>query len=239
MLFRTTIIITAVVAGALAAIAGVTMAATPLLPNLQAQTAAQLQTNTDANGRIQLRFSTTTWNSGSGPLEVVGGPGDVVAGTQVVYQRIYDNAGSYVDVQAGEFVWHPTHGHVHFEDYARYALEPVDAPGTQAAISSKVSFCIIDTTRVKHGRSTSQPLYTSCGTTVQGMSAGWGDTYPYYLDGQSLDITDLADGDYRLVVTADPDDRLAETNDGDNSSSLLIRLQDGGVTVLEKARKNR
>ena len=48
---------------------------------------------------------------------------------------------------AGEYVFHPTHGHVHFADYAFYRLYEV-APdgglGAQVAGGEKVSFCLID-----------------------------------------------------------------------------------------------
>ncbi|NIN68375.1 MAG: hypothetical protein GTO63_27445 [Anaerolineae bacterium] len=35
------------------------------------------------------------------------------------------------------------------------------------------------------------------------MSVGWGDTYGYRLEGQSLDITGLADGTYVLRIVID------------------------------------
>jgi len=235
MLLRALFLSAAIIAGGLAALVATAGAAAPMLPNLLAHKPTQLQTQT-VNGRLYLRFTTTTWNSGLGPLEVRGGAIDSTNGTQLVYQRIYYNDTSYTDALAGTFVWHAGHNHIHFEDFAEYAIEPANAPGSTLGISQKTSFCMLDTTRIKNGRTARQPVYTTCGTAVQGISAGWGDTYPYYLDGQALDITGLPDGDYRLVITADPENLLAETNDGDNSASLLIRIASGTVTPLEKVR---
>ena len=41
-----------------------------------------------------------------------------------MYQRIYQDAAltSFVDVEAGTFTFHPEHGHIHFDDYAKYSL---------------------------------------------------------------------------------------------------------------------
>jgi hypothetical protein len=56
-----------------------------------------------------------------------------------------------------------------------------------------------------------------------GLSRGWGDTYGAFTVGQYLDITDLADGRYRVRVKADGDssdgtDRFLES-DGTNPSA--------------------
>ena len=66
-------------------------------------------------GRTLLRFTTTTWNNGQGPLELRGG--DKSTGKQVVYQRIFQDTGTYRDVQAGTFTWHEAHQHIHFDGF--------------------------------------------------------------------------------------------------------------------------
>ncbi len=75
-------------------------------------------------GRVHLLLSNSTPNIGEGPLEVFGVPpkdtGDVE--TQPVKQRIHRSDGSYYDRDAGFFEYHPSHHHIHFQDWCRYRL---------------------------------------------------------------------------------------------------------------------
>lgn len=205
-----------------------------LQPNLEALPADEFELDTDAGGHTYLRFSTTTWNSGLGPLELVAGDKD--AAKQNIYQRIHLDDGSYYDLLAGTFVWHDQHGHFHFEDYALYTLQAVDAPGASERTSSKTTFCVIDTDRINHKLpgAPKRPVYRTCAGEIQGMSVGWGDKYGYHLAGQAIDVTDLGDGDYQLTVEVDPKKRLLETNDADNTSTVHLRISvsDGTVAVL-------
>ena len=206
-------------------------AATPLLPNLKAQPASQLRIETTPAGSF-LRFSTTTWNAGTGPVELIGGSTDSSTRKQQVTQRIFNSDGSYADHVAGAFEWHPEHAHIHFDDYALYTLQPVDAPGGSSRTGSKTTFCIIDTTKMPRvAGAPKRPVYTTCGQ-FQGMSAGWGDTYGYWLPGQEMDITGLPDGDYRLSIVADWKNRIIESNDADNTSAVDLRFSDGAVEVI-------
>jgi hypothetical protein len=200
------------------------VAAVELLPNLEALPAEDLCLQITLSGSTWLRFSTTSWNSGTGALELVAGKIDRKAKKQKVYQRIESSDGSSRDVLAGFFVWHQTHNHFHFEDYAHYRLQPVNAPGASARTSTKTTFCIMDTTAMT-------PLagpasYTTCGKSVQGMSVGWGDTYGYYLDGQAIDVTGLPDGEYRLEIVVDPKDRLSEADEADNTSAVMLHFSE-------------
>jgi hypothetical protein len=199
-----------------------------LRPDLQARPAFDLRIDNNL-----LRFSTTTWNNGAGPLELRAGQVNRGRKKQKVYQRIYlSNNSGFHDYLAGEFVWHRAHNHFHFENYARYSLQPVNAPGASERSGSKVTFCVMDNARIQ----TSLPgapqssVYATCGNQVQGMSVGWGDTYWYNLEGQSLDVSGLPAGDYKLVITVDPDPqnsgsgRLLELDEGNNRSCVLIHL---------------
>jgi lysyl oxidase len=211
---------------------------TPLLPNLKAQPAYHLRIESTAAGRF-LRFSTTTWNAGTGPVELIGGEVDATAGTQRVRQRVFNSDGTFVDYEAGRFEWHPAHGHIHFDDYALYTLQPLSAPGGSSRTASKTTFCIIDTDKMAHlAGSPKRAVYTTCGQR-QGMSVGWGDTYGYYLAGQEIDVGGLADGDYRLTIEADWKNHLLESDDTDNSSSVTIRITGDTVSVLGGRKHNR
>lgn len=208
---------------------------TPLVPNLQPLKAASLRLES-SGGVTNLRFSTTSWNNGAGPLEIVGGATDSATGKQQVNQRIYNSDGTYTDELAGSFDWHRDHGHMHFNDYATYTLDAVSAPGASLRTSAKTTFCIIDTTRMKFKNGPRQPVYRTCGASVQGMSVGWGDTYGYTLAGQAIDVTGLPDGDYTLTIEIDPKGRIIETNETDNISTVRLRLSGGSVSILDRGR---
>ena len=213
---------------------GVAYATMEQQPNLTPYPAADIRIVTSPDGSKLLRFSTLSWNKGSGPLEIRAGAVDNLNGKQEVVQRIYSDDGSYRDVLAGSFEWHPTHGHVHFNDYALYTLQPVDAPGASERTGSKTTFCIMDTTRgnTKLPGAPKRAYYKTCGSSVQGMSVGWGDKYGYNLSGQSIDITGMPNGDYDLKIEIDPKDRIIESGETDNTSTAHIRITDGTVKVL-------
>jgi len=204
-------------------------AQTPRQPNLQALPASDLRVEPAPDGRVLLRFSTTSKNVGLGPLELVAGAAH--GNSQRVYQRVYVDGGEPILYLAGDFEYHPLHNHFHFNDYANYVLQPVDAPGASQRIGSKTTFCVMDTTRIdaKLPGAPRQPQYATCGAQIQGMSVGWGDTYGSQLAGQELDITGLPDGVYDLRIQIDPKKRIVETADSDNESSVQIRLQNGSV----------
>jgi hypothetical protein len=211
-------------------------AATPLLPNLKALPATDLslQTGSLCTGAyaIALCFSATTWNNGVGPLELRGG---LVTGgnQQQVNQRVFQSDGSFIDYPAGTFVYHPTHFHTHFDEYALYMLESLNPPGTLRS-GTKQTFCIIDTSAINLGLpgAPGGPVYTSCSAAEQGLSVGWGDEYPSILPGQSIDATGLPDGNYALTIVVDPNNRIIESNNGDNTNTIVVRLQDGTVSVV-------
>ncbi len=212
---------------------------TPLKPNLQAQPARDFHLETTQNGDTLLRFSTTSWNSGAGPLELV--PKQILGSGDVrVWQRIYDDAGGSADVDSGVISFDDGHNHFHFKDYATYRLleDKNGVPGVEKGQGNKTTFCIMDTTRINHRLpdAPKRAVYRTCGADVQGMSVGWGDTYGYRLSGQSIDVTGLATGNYWLQIEIDPKNRLLEESapdDADNTSAVLIFLNvDAGIVEL-------
>lgn len=200
-------------------------------PNLQPLPPQNLSVAARFPSGVSLRFASTTWNNGAGPLELregeVVGPED-----QNVYQRVFLDNGGYYDRLAGTFVFHTEHGHFHFEDFALYLLEPIDV-AAGAASSSKVTFCVIDTTKIDAGLAGAprKAVYTSCNSQVQGMSIGWGDTYGATLPGQEIEVTNFPAGTYRLTTTVDPENRLVEQDETDNTSAVRIYLDPAARTV--------
>ena len=60
---------------------------------------------------------------------------------------------------------------------------------------------------------------------MQGISPGWRDVYTSDLDGQQIPLAGVPRGrDYALVITADPSNRLWETDETDNVSWIKVRL---------------
>jgi hypothetical protein len=203
-----------------------------LMPNLVALPASELSVVTDAaTGNPKLIFAATSWNNGTGPVELRAGAAGQAG--QDVYQRVYRNDGSFYDRLAGTYVYHPEHNHFHFEGYALYTLRPLNAPGASDRQSAKTTFCVMDTTKVN----TSLPgapqlaVYNSCNAIVQGMSIGWGDRYGPTLSGQSFDLNGSPDGDYELIIQFDPQQRLLESHESDNQSCVRIRIGVSARTV--------
>jgi hypothetical protein len=112
-------------------------------------------------------------------------------------------------------------------------LKPVNAPGASSRQSAKTTFCVMDNTKVNTSLPGAplDPVYSTCGSDMQGMSVGWGDTYNAGLAGQSFDVTDLPNGDYDIVIDIDPKSQLTESTRADNSSCLRVRLSVSAGTV--------
>ena len=200
-----------------------------LLPNLRAFPAHNIAVVENFGGVLELRFGTTTYNTGDGPLELMAG--GLSQGQQFVYQRVYKTDDSYEDHLAGKFVWHQGHSHFHLDDYARYTLQALK--GKSKRTSNKTSFCLMDTELVD-GQLPGAPNkaeYVQCGNLFQGVSVGWADVYGAHLPGQEFDLTRLKDGDYRLIIDVDPKDQLLETNEDDNTSCVLLRISVAAQSV--------
>ncbi len=211
------------------------------------------------NGR--LRVSVSSPNIGHGPLEIrttntyICGT-DTIVGTapatcpntglapkQLIVQRVYSKNGAtmtYLDRDAGSMTYHPTHGHMHVDNWGTYTLRsqsidpnPLNWPiiGTGA----KLAFCLMDygscSTYGGHCVDSSGntllngnfPNYGlgggsyNCSPTVQGISSGYTDIYYQYLDGMYLTIPPgTCNGQYYIVVELDPNDYFLEENENNN-----------------------
>ena len=179
-----------------------------------------------------LRLTTAMANIGTGRMELRGG--ETHGSAQDVYQRIYEPNGTYTDILAGTFTYHPEHGHIHFDDFAEFRLRavlPGGGVGDIVAAGDKISFCLLDVERYNNS-GPSSPYFLECGQ-VQGISVGWADVYDKGLPGQSIDISLVPDGTYWLEAVVDPDNRLIESNEGNNVTRIQINLQrppgNGGI----------
>jgi hypothetical protein len=200
-----------------------------------------------------LRFSNTIANAGAGPVELkprkddCDGDGNPT-NDRTAIQRIYrdaDGDGVYrraVDRAAdkrvtGCFEFSVAHGHWHFHDFADYQLLDVTS-GQLVASNDKVGFCLLDTLHPYPGvpGSPRHRYYRGCRrNSVQGQSVGFADIYAWYVSSQWIDVTGIPNGDYCLVMTADPADQLLESDETDNAYRQQMRLTGSGVVPLANA----
>ncbi len=170
--------------------------------------------------RILLRVSTATPNVGAGPLELHGSstsPG--------VYQRIFRTDGSSYDRFAGNFTFHPGHGHLHFDNWINLHLRAVltnDAVGDIIVSGDKTSFAIIDLIHYDAALPGSPTSIQYGGGLTQGLSVGWADVYSAYLQDQWIDVTDVPSGRYWLEAIVDPANSILESDETNNATRILI-----------------
>lgn len=220
-----------------------------LLPDLSTNTPSGFVITLDGTNRI-LRFNNEIDNGDIGVLELFPKEGDCDGNgnaddDRYAYQQLYRDTNQdgmferSIDQKtkpflAGCFVFHPEHNHWHFEDFSRYQLARV-SDGKIVRAADKVSFCIVDTVHRLPDvpGSPSHAYYTSCGATATtGLSVGWGDVYTWDLPGQELNVNGLPDGQYCFISTADPDNRIIETNDTNNVATRFIQLTGNTVSNL-------
>ena len=126
-----------------------------------------------------------------------------------------------------QFEWGDCHNHWHYKGYAEYVLFDMD--GQALPIGFKNGFCVMD-------------LECSDGGTAQygcsnmGISAHCGDIYGSGLTCQWIDVTDVPDGQYRLVVRVNwdesPDALGRYENDYDNNWGVVCIALDRSTGTL-------
>lgn len=200
-----------------------------------------------AGGDLRLKFDTTIWNAGLGPLETRGAK-NPTTGRLEVYQYIYQGAPqgrrALQGSRVGTFDYNHRHGHLHFDDFAHYELWSLGARGerqTLVADNAKVGFCLMDIKDMESGRTHLQsgrmgkpggPVYAGCRADIQGVSVGWGDEYLALLYEQDLDLTGVPDGDYALLIKTNPAGRLEELDYRNNTVTVEVRLEADSVTTF-------
>jgi hypothetical protein len=124
------------------------------------------------------------------------------------------------------FTYAPCHGHYHFNNFAEYRL--LNSAGQQVATGQKVGFCLEDVSRW-NSSANSRAQY-DCD--YQGIQAGWSDIYSHNLPGQWIDITGLPAGTYVLEIQLDTADRIAESDETNNTAraQVVIGSTDGNVS---------
>lgn len=216
------------------------------LPNLVPRPPGLMLGEADpGTGLKAIRLQTPMTNVGNAHLELLGMPDGADMQTSTAHQCVdwaQDRVCSEYE-EVGQFVWHPDHGHHHFENFAQYELRrikggrPDMSPAGLIAGGDKVSFCLMDTNDANSDEPSGLggwPVYTSClaGTGFQGISRGWADTYVFNREDQQIVVDGVPPGTYAVVVTVDPKNLVFETVETDNTVITKIKLTGDSLLKL-------
>lgn len=213
------------------------------------------------NGRLKVSVSTP--NPGFGPLEIrttdvfvcgtdtfIGTapsicPDGITYPSILVNQRIYHKNGNtmtFYDRAAGTMTYHPTHSHMHIDNWGNYTLRTRDTTESNPLLwplvgsGTKLAFCVmdygncsgwpdhcLDTAGNSLNSNSDFPNYGlgggsyNCSSSIQGISSGYMDIYWTTLDGMWIDIPPgTCNGDYWIVTEVDPNDFFLEADETNN-----------------------
>ncbi len=133
------------------------------------------------------------------------------------------------DEESDQWEWDPCHDHWHFEGYAEYLL--FDWEDNPLPVGFKNGFCVLDLGCFTENT----PKYT-CG--LQGISAGCYDRYEDTFECQWIDITDIPDDTYKLVVrvnwdqSPDATGRVESSYDNNFAQVCFVLNRDGSGPLL-------
>lgn len=204
----------------------------PVLPDLSPEPPVDVRT-TEKDDRILIRFSSTLVNVGDGDFVLRAVRQD--ANWAVEQEIWYSEQGGEIESIPARMVWGGDgHEHWHIERVASYRLVPLDDLGNpvneEIGVDTKIGFCFFDHTDVLH-KGPEEGIYDvhDCGhetddSVRMGMSPGWGDIYAFTLPGQSIDITELPDGDYRLWAEADTGNWFIEVTRDNNRTWVDLEI---------------
>lgn len=214
------------------------------LPDLRTLPAYDLRLIVDTqNGARHLKFSNSIWNAGEGPLEFRGATNNQ-GGEAEVYQVLYENGEPADEIPMGNFYFSESHNHWHWDGFSKYQIWSIQEDGALDELlveSGKVGYCIRDDSKIDElnvdfnsPEIADRPAYTICSTRVQGLSAGWVDTYAYNTPGQTLDITGVPEGIFALRSVADPSGGILEEDKDNNDAITYFELERFRVRVVDK-----
>jgi subtilisin-like proprotein convertase family protein len=236
-----------------------------LLPDMTSSAKEIMVNHTETPGFLYI--SNATPNIGYGPIEIYGidscycGTTNVPCGTtcpggdeikHVIKQRIYHKVAgndtlTYYDRFAGLMTFHPTHGHLHVDDWANYTLRtPTSNPDATTwpiiATGTKQSFCLVNL-----GLCNNNPgecldnngntiltvpnqnvgFHTGCGLT-QGIYPGNYDVYSISLN-DPIPLVNVCNGTYYIVSITDPQNNFLESDETNNWVAVPITLTQQSV----------
>lgn len=207
------------------------------LPDLAMAPLADFKIETSGTRKL-LRYTAIVVNIGAGPFQVEGSRASTADPEMSVVQRIFDTAGGSrtLSTTARMYFAGDGHSHWHVRDLEQSSLDRLDN-GVKVGSGAKHGFCFYDNVafRLALAGAPSSPFFRTCGTTGtvlyqnMGLSVGWGDSYPYYLVDQWVDITNVGAGRYRLSTIADSSNWFLEANETNNATWTDLQLKTRGA----------
>lgn len=208
---------------------------TPVLPDLVPSPQLNVLTR-NVKGRWLINFDTILTNVGEG--DFVLRATREIRGTWKAEQDIpYSEGGAKRVRVRSPLVWGGDgHNHWHIVRIASVQLVPLDPNGkptknARVLVDSKVGFCFYDHTH-ELPRGPAEPQFSakSCGkqdaaVVGMGLSPGWNDTYVQSLPGQTIDVTGLPDGKYRLYTSVNEQGWFHEVTRGNNRTWIDLDLR--------------
>jgi hypothetical protein len=180
---------------------------------------------------------------GDGPLEARANQrsGNVMTNVVQVVHRA-NGTKRQRPVAASVFYSGDGHDHWHIGRFVVVSLGPVPGappqePPVESRMLRKIGFCLIDTTRAPVGElrppnsaTSATYSYRGCGvrnsTSIKmGISVGFGDVYQAYFAHQSVDITGMPAGTYRICATTNGDLLWRERADNLTNNSYWYDLE--------------
>jgi len=195
-------------------------------------------------GRWLVRFTTTLVNIGDGDFVLRAKRED--SGWVVDQDVRYSESGAKVYRTPGRLVWGGDgHDHWHVARIAIGRLAPYKRGKPPRKVGgladTKAGFCYYDYVRLLDD-SPQEAVYSRFGCGVEsdtaigmGLQWGWADTYPFALPGQSVDVTALPDGRYRLWLAVDEKRWFQEARRDNNVTwaDLDLVTKPGGARAVE------
>lgn len=171
--------------------------------------------------------------------------------TQLIKQKIYhknNNTMTYSERWAGGMTYHPTHGHMHVDDWATFTLrtqtgDPNPLNWPIIGSGAKIGFCLMDYGTCSnyngHCRDNNNNIMLNgdfanwglgggqynCSPVEQGISVGHTDIYSENLDGMWINIPPgTCNGNYYIVIEVDPNNNFLEENENNNVAAVPFTL---------------
>jgi len=215
----------------------------PRYPDMGMAPLSSILVGQEDSGRSFLRFSATLVNVGPGPAIVAAHRDLPFRDDWTVVQRVEDGAGGYSEREMGARLIFGGDGHDHWHIVGAEAhqLETLDGDIVGGLVKS--GFCFFDNVAYRTSLPGAPPAATHASTEcggrfdrdiAMGLSVGWGDEYQWYLLDQTIEITGVPDGQYRLRAIADPANQLEESDETNNDTWTVVELSTAdGVRSVE------
>lgn len=187
------------------------------------------------------------------------GPGDFLLSARrdvpwsehwTVFQRFSETGGVFTEraTLADLIFTGAPHSHWHVKNMEAHRLERLDT-GEVLSEVIKQGFCPYDTDPYFAALPGApvDPVYLEADcegpawvtSLTMGVSIGWGDKYPWHMVEQSIDITNVPDGTYRIREIADPFDWFLESDESNNETWVDVEIQNRSgiptVKVVDRA----